>query len=145
MFRETTAADIPRLIGMMRDYYAFDHLAFDEAIARRALEELVGDSSLGRVWLIEAEREVAGYAVLAFGFSLEYHGRDAFIDELYLSEAFRGRGLGKRVIAFLESYCREHGIRALHLEVERENTAAQELYRRTGFKENGRFLLSKRL
>ncbi len=34
----------------------------------------------------------AGYAALTFGFSLEVGGRDAFIDELFLIEAARGKG-----------------------------------------------------
>jgi ribosomal protein S18 acetylase RimI-like enzyme len=37
------------------------------------------------------------------------------------------------------------GVRALHLEVERDNAAGQALYRRRGFRDGGRVLLTKRL
>jgi ribosomal protein S18 acetylase RimI-like enzyme len=37
------------------------------------------------------------------------------------------------------------GVRALHLEVGRDNSAAQALYRRAGFEDSGRQLLTLRL
>jgi GNAT superfamily N-acetyltransferase len=39
-----------------------------------------------------------GYIVLTFGYSLEYLGRDAFIDEFYLRESYRGRRWGRRTL-----------------------------------------------
>lgn len=129
----------------MRAYYAFDRHPFDEPAARAALEALIGDDTLGRVWLITEDAEAVGYVVLAFGYSLEYHGRDAFIDELYLAEAARGRGIGRLVMGLVEDEARALGVRALHLEVARPNHRAQALYRSAGFAGNDRFLLSKRL
>lgn len=129
----------------MREYYAFDHLPYDEATAREALQILLRDPELGRIWLIQAGTETAGYAVLTLGYSLEYRGRDAFIDELYLREPYRGRGLGRQALEWLEQAARALGVRALHLEVERGNPRAQALYRRYGFRDNDRQLLSKRL
>jgi ribosomal protein S18 acetylase RimI-like enzyme len=84
-----------------------------------------------------------GYAVLLFGYSLEYRGRDAFVDDVYLAPARRGRGLGRTVLEQVESAARELGVRALHLEVERENAAAQALYRRRGFRDTERLLMTK--
>jgi len=127
----------------MREYYAFDHLPFDEAAARRALEALLDNGSFGRAWLIEDGGAAIGYVVLTLGYSLEYHGRDAFIDELYIREGYRGRGIGRQALALLEATCRELGVQALHLEVERSNPVAQEVYRRAGYKDENRYLMTK--
>lgn len=43
----------------------------------------------------------------------------------------------------VEEVCRMEGIRALHLEVDRGNTRAQELYRRVGYRDHDRYLLTK--
>src|SRR5918997_799998 len=94
-------------------------------------------------YLLLSGGEVAGYVVITFGFSLEFRGRDAFIDELFVKDAFRGRGLGAATIRFAEGVCRGRGVRALHLEVERANTGAQSVYRRAGFKDHDRYLLTK--
>jgi len=142
-FKIAGPADAELLLGMMREFYECEHIEFVEGDARCALAQILSDGSLGRVWLIESGGEVAGYLVLTLGFSLEFKGRDAFVDELFLRAAFRGRGLGRRALEFAEAACRGLGVRALHLEVERANAAAGLLYRRYGFAEHDRHLMTK--
>jgi ribosomal protein S18 acetylase RimI-like enzyme len=143
-FKLAAADDIEALIVMMRDLYAHDGLApLDEASARRALLGVIGDYTFGRVFLILLANEVAGYAVLTFGYSLEFHGRDAFVDEIYLRAGYRGLGIGKRALEFLTGVCAENGVSALHLEVERSNTQAQAVYRKFGFEDHDRYLMTK--
>jgi GNAT superfamily N-acetyltransferase len=142
-FHEATAGDVAALLDMMREFYALDGYPFDERAARSALMDLVGDPTLGRVWLARAGDEPIGYVVLTLGFSLEFHGRDAFVDELYVRLDHRGQGVGKRAIALVEATCRELGVRALHLEVERSNAAALQLYRTHAFIDHDRTLLTK--
>jgi diamine N-acetyltransferase len=142
-FKPGAPDDIEALIPMMIDFYAHEGLPFDESIARRALAGVIGDGTLGRVFLILSENKVVGYAVLTFGYSLEFHGRDAFVDELYLLDEYRGQGIGKRALEFLTEVCAENGVSALHLEVERSNASAQAVYRKFGFKDHDRYLMTK--
>jgi GNAT superfamily N-acetyltransferase len=144
-FHQAGRAEIAQLVQFMREYYAFDRLPFDEDRARGALTALVGDESLGRVWLICAAGAAIGYVVLTLGYSLEYGGRDAFIDELYVREAYRGQGVGTRALSFAAEVCRALGVRALHLEVERANRGAYDVYRRAGFVDHDRYLMTKRI
>jgi len=62
-----------------------------------------------------------------------------------LTRFARGKGVGKLALAFAEDACRALGVRALHLEVERANAAAYGLYRKVGFVDHERYLLTKRL
>jgi GNAT superfamily N-acetyltransferase len=142
-FKLAETFDLETILQLMREYYNFDHLDFHEYLARTALEQLVKDNSLGRVWLIQVEDEAIGYAVLTLGYSLEYRGRDAFVDELYIRESYRDRGIGTETLKFIETNCYTLGIRALHLEVERNNTKAQSTYRKFGFEDRDRFLMTK--
>lgn len=144
-FRAAELADADLVVGLMREYYAFDHLPFDGLGARKALRGLIADRSLGGVWVISVDDETAGYAVLTLGYSLEYLGRDAFVDEIYLREACRGRGVGRQALDFLEDVCRSLGVRALHLEVERANVSAREVYRKSGFVDHDRHLMTRRI
>ena len=136
-------SDIDLLLTLMPEYYAFDHLRFDENIARTALRQILNDDACGRIWLIQLGEETVGYIVLAFGFSLEFHGRDAFVDEFYLREAYRGRGIGQAALRFVEAACPALGVHALHLEVERANRNAQALYRKLGFVDHNRYLMTR--
>jgi len=142
-FRVAEPSDADALVEMMRDFNAHERIAFDEPEVRAALAQLFADDSYGLACLSLLDEEIAGYVVIAFGFSIEFRGRDAFVDELFVKDEFRGRGLGAAAIRFAEGLCRARGVRALHLEVERQNTAAQSVYRRAGFVDHDRYLLTK--
>jgi GNAT superfamily N-acetyltransferase len=142
-FRIATPSDIHILINFMRAYYEYDHLPFAEETAYNALEQLLSDNSLGRAWLICFEDKPIGYMVLSFDFSLEYGGRIAYVDEIFIQEDYRGREIGTRALAFLEEACRSLNLKALYLEVERANVKAQQFYQKMGFIDHDRLLLTK--
>jgi GNAT superfamily N-acetyltransferase len=142
-FRVAMESDADTLLPFMREYYAFDGHGFDEEKARGALTRLLRDSNLGIAWLIFDGDVTVGYIVLCFGYSLEWLGRDAFVDEFYLREEYRGRGWGGKTMAFVEEAARSLDITTLHLEVVRENSRALEVYRRLGFREHTSTFLSK--
>jgi len=143
IFKRAASDDLDQVLVFMRELYQFDHIALDEVAARAALTNLIANESFGRVWLIYSEDEAIGYVVLTLGYSLEFHGRDGFIDELYVQENYRRRGVGMSAIRFVEEVCRALGIEALHLEVEHDNTRAQAVYRKAGFADHDRYLLTK--
>ena len=118
-------------------------ITFDEAGARAALRMLFATPQLARAWLLWDRETVAGYVVLAFSFSIEYGGRDAFIDELYIEPAYRRRGLAKMAVQRAEDHARELGVNAVHLEVDDGNDPAAELYRKIGYVDHDRHLMTK--
>ncbi len=142
-FRLALESDAEALLPFMREYYAFDGHGFEEQKARAALTTLLRDANLGCAWLILDDSETVGYVVLCFGYSLEWLGRDAFVDEFYLREQYRGRGWGRNAMDFLEQEARARGVRTLHLEVVRQNTPALQVYRKLGFQEHESTFLSK--
>lgn len=142
-FRLAENSDVDILIPFIQALYKHDNLPFDEAKTRQALMFLIGNQNLGEAWLIFHETNIAGYLILTLGYSLEYYGRDAFIDEIYIRDEFRGLGIGKKAIQFAEERCRILGVQALHLEVEHANVNAQKVYRKTGFEDHDRYLMTK--
>ena len=77
-------------------------------------------------------------------YHVEAGGREVCLDEIYLAPDVRNRGLGGRVLARVEAEARAFGGRRLFLEVERHNRAIG-LYRRAGYLDHDRFLMSKPL
>src|SRR5690606_27489079 len=118
---------------------------FDEDIIKSLYLGFINNESSGRFWLIEADEKIVGYMVLAFGFSFEYLGRDAFIDEFYIEGKFRGQGIGQKALDFAFEEAKALNIKVLHLELERHNMTGQHLYLKNGFKDNDRYLLNKTL
>jgi GNAT superfamily N-acetyltransferase len=140
-----TAEHVPILLDWIRDFYAHESIPFDPARSRATLAELIASPAFGRVFLLVAQGDAVGYAVVALGFSLEFGGRSAFLDELYVRPPSRGQGIGTAALALLEDRCRRLGARSLALEVHLENRKAEALYRRSGFVPSGRHLLTRRL
>ena len=144
-FRAATAADVPTLLILQEAFYRHENYPYAIDRARAAMGQLITDDSLGRMLVIEVENAIVGFMAIVFGFSLEFGGRDAFIDELYVSPQARSRGLGTEALAIAERVCSSANVVALHLEVEHENLRAIELYKRAGFFEHTRYLMTKRL
>ena len=136
--------DLPLLEQLVRAYYLEDGHAFHEDRQLPALAALVAGDPLGRAWLVRLGERPVGYAVLTWAFSVEAGGREACVDELYLVPEVRDRGLGRRVLALLEAEARAQGVRRVFLEVERHNRVIG-LYRRAGYVDHDRFLMSKHL
>jgi ribosomal protein S18 acetylase RimI-like enzyme len=144
--REARTQDLPALLRMMRSLAAHPPaIPFDEGEVRAALETFLVHAELGQPWLLLMGNRPAGYVILTLGYSFEYRGRDAFIDELYIEPEFRRMGLGRRAMEFVEERARALNVNALHLEVDRGNDPAVELYRRAGYADHGRHLMTKRL
>jgi GNAT superfamily N-acetyltransferase len=90
------------------------------------------------------QTEAVGYLVICFDYSLEYRGKGAWVDELFVAAEHRGKGIGTQLLDLAETASRENGAQFLHLEVSHGNRAV-ELYRRRGFVDHQRFLMTKRL
>ncbi len=145
MIREATLQDEPELLRMMRflDEQESALIKFDETALSAAFRQFLALPAFGGIWILCEGNQTVGYVVLSVGFSFEFRGHDAFIDELYIDAAYRRRGYGRRALAFAEERAREMGVNAIHLEVDHGNNPALELYRRTGYKDHDRFLMTK--
>jgi len=141
-----TLADLESLVPLMRRMQDVDPWSepFNEALLRANLAELLQNPIYGVVYLAWHADSPVAYLVLCFDYSLEYRGKGAWIDELFVEAAHRGKGIGTQLLDLAERISREHNARFLHLEVSHGNPAI-ELYRRRGFVDHQRFLMTKRL
>jgi ribosomal protein S18 acetylase RimI-like enzyme len=145
IFRTAQSADEPALLKMMRNLAESEPgpYFFNEPVVREALRKFIADPNLGQAWIFLDGTTPVGYIILTFGYSFEFHGRDAFIDELYIEPQFRRQGFARRAMQLIEERAREFGVKAIHLEVDEGNTAAEELYRRAGYHDHSRYLMTK--
>ena len=138
-------SNIPQLLRFMQAFYAIDQYPFNADTAEKNLDRFIENPDLGRIWVIGDKSQNIGYIILTFGFSFEYQGRDAFIDEFFLIPEVRGKGIGKKILESVVNEASSLGVKAIHLEVETHNEAGSRLYNRLGFKGNNRALLTRRL
>ncbi len=131
---------------MMQNFYAIDNYPIDIEVSKQLFKEFVSNENLGKAFLICHSNEgriseIIGYVILTFIFSFEYKGRIAFLDELYISKNFRGKGIGKQTIDFIKQEATQLNVKLIYLEVENHNVNAQKLYLANDFETHNRKLL----
>lgn len=141
VFKEVKTEDIAWVVPMVKEFYALEKIDFDETRVKSALAQFIDDPAFGRAWLIYADEELAGYVIFTFGFCLEFGGRDAFIDEIYLKPEYRKQGIGQKAIDFLVEFGKMEGMKMILLEVDHDNSGAQEVYRKKGFVPREKYFL----
>ncbi|MEX2016599.1 MAG: GNAT family N-acetyltransferase [Candidatus Hydrogenedentales bacterium] len=141
--RAALQADLPQLLSLIKAFYKEERLSFDSAVASRAVTALTANPALGEMIVVQVDDELVGYLALTFGHSIEYGGRDAFVDELYVRDEHRRAGHAARLLEHAMSVCRANGVRALHLEVENANAKARALYNRYEFVDHDRILMTR--
>jgi GNAT superfamily N-acetyltransferase len=145
--RQATLADIETLFELMRHMQLDDpwEEPFHEPAVSANLAELLQNPLYGLAYIVrENASSPIGYLVICFDYSLEYRGIGAWVDELFVEPGYRGKGIGTQLLDLAEQASREHHAKVLHLEVNHDNPAI-ELYRRRGFSDHHRHLLSKPL
>lgn len=130
--RPMEARDQPRVITMMRTFYASPAVLSNgsEAIFRADVEACLGGGPYLEGYVFEQAGQLQGYAMVAKSFSTEFGKPCVWVEDLYVEEGCRGSGIGSRFLRFIgEKYpdC------VLRLEVEEENARAVRVYKACGF------------
>ena len=137
--------DIEITLQMMKDFYAIDNYPIDLEVSKKLITDFINQPQLGKGWIIIHEGKTVGYCMLTFVFSFEYKGLIAFLDELYLSEAARGKGIGKVALSFIKSESHKLSLKLIYLEVENHNENAQKLYLASDFTIHSRKIMKHKV
>ena len=140
-----TAADLAILLEMKDRFQIFFQEAYDKDLTSQAFQALLNDPTLGHVWLIQLNDQTVGYLAFTLGYSIEFGGRTAFVDELFIEEGYRQQGIGREVLALVDQFGKQAGLQVLFLEVAKDNLPAQALYQKMGYRERKYYLLAKLL
>jgi ribosomal protein S18 acetylase RimI-like enzyme len=144
-FKPLTAPDIETIVSMMQEFYAIDDYPISIDVSKALFQEFISNENLGKAWLIFSNNEIVGYIILTIIFSFEYHGKIAFLDELYLTEKARGKGIGGKALEFIQSESHKLSLKLIYLEVEPHNEKAQKLYLANGFELHKRQLMQYKI
>ena len=142
--RTATSDDREVVLELVAEFHEFAGYSFD-AFVQRAVEELAARHRWSVILLADQNDQSVGYGAVCYGFSVEFGGRDAFVDELYVRPSARGRGVGRALLEEMIGHCRAQGIRAVHLEVDDGNDRAAALYERVGFERQASAIMTLEL
>ena len=142
--KPATDKDLNQLLPLVRAYHEFENVSQTDADRAATLRPLLLDESLGRIWLVSVDDRLIGYIALCFGYSIEFKGKDAFVDEFFIEPQWRGQGIGGLVLSAICEQAAALGVKGLHLEVARNNHRARALYAAHGFDSREQFHMMSR-
>jgi GNAT superfamily N-acetyltransferase len=131
--RTATKADVPQILAFVRDLAVYER----EPDAVQATEESLlrdgfGPNPFYRCLMAEYDGQPAGIALYFFNYSTWVGRPGIFLEDLFVSPQFRGRGIGKSLLQQLASIAVQNGCKRLQWEVLDWNTPAIDFYRAMG-------------
>jgi ribosomal protein S18 acetylase RimI-like enzyme len=132
--RKVTENDLEFFLTLMTEFYAESGYELDRESTAQAFQTILKQPNLGQIWLIQDGNQDVGHVLVTFKFAMEYAGMIACIDDLFVLQAFRNRGLSTAALEEIRQHCEENQLHGMTVEVANDNAAAQKVYRRIGLK-----------
>jgi acetyltransferase, GNAT family len=134
MIRKFVPEDREDYIRISTEFY--NSSAVDKPVPREHFEqgfdEMMRSDVYVQGYMLVCDGNNVGYCVTMKTYSVEAGGITIWIDELFVLEEYRSKGLGRELFKYIE----ENGdkkLRRIRLEVELENGRAISLYKKMGF------------
>ncbi|TPG92101.1 GNAT family N-acetyltransferase [Brevibacillus laterosporus] len=140
--RDYLDADYNEFLEMVSSLYSKDleGQPMNRTKVNATINECKKNPQKVRIIILLNNNEIIGYSILVYFWSNEYGGNILFIDELYVKEDSRSRGIGAYFLNCIEKM---DNIVALQLETNPSNKRVFNYYTRLGFEVVGNTQLIK--
>ena len=131
--REATEEDVPLILSLIRELAEYEKLS-DEVVATEdgLRDSLFGERRYAEVLIAEHDGAPAGFALFFHNFSTFLGKPGLYLEDLYVKPAFRGAGIGKKLLVRLASLAMGRGCGRLEWWVLDWNEPAIGFYRSVG-------------
>lgn len=129
--RLATNADRAAVQALVAEILAEFELVYDRAGSDRTLEDIDAFYSRagGRFWVVEEKGEIVATV------AVRRKSAEVFeLEKMYIRRAFRGKGLGKKLLEQAIQFARISGARRLELDTSSKLVAAFAMYEKRGFR-----------
>lgn len=143
--RQGTFGDIPRIAELISQLAIHEGVEPpDPARLVLILEAIIGTGS-STYLLAEEDGRAVGVMQLRWGLSTWSAAPYGYIEDFFVVEDMRRKGIGKAMLEMACHLARERGCMELSLDVRQDNEKARRFYAKNGFREEGSILLELRL
>jgi len=125
--------DTPVILSLIRDLAEYERLGHEvEATEEDIRESLFGDWPGAEVVLAYVGGDLAGFALFFHNYSTFLGRRGLYLEDLFVRPAYRGRGIGRRLLAHLARLAVERKCGRMEWWVLDWNESAIRFYRSIG-------------
>jgi GNAT superfamily N-acetyltransferase len=133
MIREATEADVPLILQFIRDLAEYERLADRVTATEEQIRRtLFGNPRFAEVLIAEEDGAPAGFALFFHNYSTFLGQPGIYLEDLFVREEMRGRGIGKALLARLARIARERGCGRVEWAVLDWNAPSIAFYRSIG-------------
>ena len=131
--RPATVDDVGAIGQLIRELAAYERAAH-QAVAREEdlASALFGAVPVAYCHVAEVDDEIVGLALWFLNFSTWLGSPGIYLEDLFVRESFRGRGLGAALMRELAAICVQRGYRRFQWSVLDWNTPSIEFYESIG-------------
>ena len=130
-FAEETDAEL--ILGLIRALAEFEKLSHEVTADIDSLRRsLFGSRRVAEVLIADYAGRPAGFALFFHNFSTFLGKPGIYLEDLFIKPEFRGKGIGREMLAFLAKLAVERGCGRLEWAVLNWNTRAIDFYKRLG-------------
>ena len=130
-----TLADKEKLNELIHKQFIEHEIICTADILDSAVEKVLIREGLGIFLVARENSQIIGFAAISFAWTLEHGGKSAWLDELYVLPAHRGKGVGSMLLEKVIEEVSSEGCGAIDLEVDQDHRRAERLYQRKGFEQ----------
>ena len=130
--REMKENDRNIVLEMMRVFYASPAILSNgsEEIFTADIDNCVNECPYLEGYIFENDGEIQGYGMVAKSFSTEFGKPCIWIEDIYVKDEHRGKGIGSNFLNYIES---KYPDSIFRLEAETENERAVNVYKKCGY------------
>lgn len=133
-----TKADLSQLVELLGVLFSQEaDFVPDADKQRRALEMILRDPKVGRIYVAREAGRVIGMASTLYTVSTAEGGKAAWLEDMVVLPECRGRGVGAALLAHVVVSAREAGALRLTLLSDEDNAGAHAVYAAEGFQFSG--------
>lgn len=135
LIEKATAADIPALSDLLSLLFSQEvEFTPNPEAQQRGLAQIIGNPEMGFVLVARQKpSQITGMVNLLFTVSTALGERVALLEDMVVSPAGRGAGVGTKLLCEAISLARMHGCRRITLLTDHSNELAQGFYAKQGF------------
>jgi GNAT superfamily N-acetyltransferase len=131
--RQATEADVPLILRFIRDLAIYEKLEHKVVATEAGLRQtLFGNPRFAEVVFACVDGEEAGFALFFHNYSTFIGAPGIYLEDLFVRPEFRGRGLGKALLAHLAKLAVERGCGRVEWAVLDWNTPSINFYKSLG-------------
>ena len=132
IIRRALETDMPRVLQLITELAAFEKEAHQvEVTTAELIEAGFGPTPKFVCFVAEVEGNVQGMALCYFRFST-WKGKTVHLEDLIVTELFRGKGLGTQLYKTVLQFAKDEGVKRVNWEVLLWNDPAIQFYENSG-------------